>query len=59
MSSMITTTIILATAIVWLIWDLYLYFSNKETISQKIIKWNKISIMICFLFGFLMGHWFG
>lgn len=41
-----------------LIFDLWLFVSNKRTISQLIIQWSEKLLIIPFLWGFLMGHWF-
>jgi hypothetical protein len=58
MDATITTWIMLGTAIVWLVWDVYLYAYDKETISQKMYKASKITMVIPFMFGVLCGHWF-
>jgi len=56
----ITTWFIIATTVIILLFDLYLYLDKtKKTISQRIIEWSKKYPVIPFVFGFLMGHWFG
>ena len=58
MSPTITTWIIIGTATVWLTWDTFLFITERETISQKIYKWSKVTMFVPFAFGMLMGHWF-
>ena len=41
-----------------LIFDLWLYLNNRKTISQIMIKWSEVFIIIPFAWGMLMGHWF-
>ena len=59
-SSLSTTTwIIIVTALVWLVWDIYAFVSKKHvTFSDKITKWSYYSPMVPFILGMLMGHWF-
>ena len=58
MSGDITTVLILLPALLWIIWDVYLYVTNKETISRKINKWGLNILPLTFIAGFLCGHWF-
>lgn len=54
-----TALFIWAVTIVALLFDLFLWLTDRETISQRMILWSKKSLIIPFLWGFLMGHWFG
>jgi hypothetical protein len=58
MSPDTTTWIMIGTATIWLIWDVYLYAKEKETISEKMYKASKVSTIVPFMFGVLCGHWF-
>ena len=58
MSPDTTTWIMLGTAIVWLVWDVYLYIADKQTISEKMYKASKVSTIVPFIMGVLCGHWF-
>lgn len=58
MTPTITTWIIIWTLFIWLIWDIYLYANNKETISRKLRNWNKHIMAVSNILFFLMGHWF-
>jgi hypothetical protein len=53
-----TVGMIALTAIIWLIWDLVLYFKGKRTISEYIGNGSKYVGAIAFIIGFLCGHWF-
>lgn len=53
-----TTWIIIASALIWIGWDIYLYANDKETISDKMTKWGARMMGMVFLIGFIMGHWF-
>lgn len=64
-SVMITTTtwIILVTAVVWIVWDIYLYRKmqndrNVWTISMILTNFSWYNPALPFIAGFLMGHWF-
>lgn len=50
--------LILITAIVWIVVDVFLYVKNLETISSRMRSWGKDIMGIVFLLGFLCGHWF-
>lgn len=56
----ITTSmaVIAVTAIVWLVWDIIAYLTEKKTLSYYIVNWSHYSPMIPFITGVLMGHWF-
>jgi hypothetical protein len=54
----VTGGLVIITALLWLLWDVYVYISKKETISQFIVKSAWYSPLAPFVFGFLMGHWF-
>ena len=58
MSNM-TALFIWAVTIVALLFDLFLWLTDRETISQRMILWSKKSLIVPFIWGFLMGHWFG
>ena len=53
-----TGWIILATIALWLIYDIYLFTNDKETLSAYIRRWSNHMMAIVFIVGFLMGHWF-
>lgn len=53
----ITAWILIVTALVWLFWDLYVWYKGDKTISEYINEWaGKIPVQ--FIFGVLCGHWF-
>jgi hypothetical protein len=39
--------------------DGYLYLSDQMTITQQMISWSDSLMIVPFLWGFLMGHFFG
>ena len=53
-----TGIFIIITAVLWLVYDVYLYATNKETISIRMHAWSKHFTAIAFLMGFIAGHWF-
>ena len=55
-----TKIIILATAVLWIAWDIYVYRKqgNLPTESWTLKKWSYYMPGIAFLFGVLMGHMF-
>jgi hypothetical protein len=53
-----TTILMLLTAAIWLVWDVALYVYDEETISEKMYKASKTTMMVPFVFGVLCGHWF-
>lgn len=54
-----TTWIIIATALVWLVFDIFAFVTKKyETFSDKITRWSYYSPIMPFILGVLMGHWF-
>lgn len=56
---MITSVLIIATGVFWLVWDIYVYATGQKTISEKLYTWSKdITVTIPHSFGFLCGHWF-
>ena len=53
----IAGVLIIATALVWLLVDVYLYLDpKKETISARMLQWSKHMMAIVFLAGFIAGH---
>ena len=53
-----TTWIIIATAFIWLFWDIYLYIKGEITISEQIYYFSNISLIVPFGVGMICGHWF-
>jgi len=53
-----TTWLIIATAFIWLFYDVYLYVYNEITISEQIYDMSNISMIVPFGVGMLCGHWF-
>lgn len=56
----IATWLIIATALVWIIVDVWLYLRKNKlsTISQVITGFSWYSPMVPFIVGLLAGHWF-
>lgn len=59
----ITIWIIVATAVVWIGWDVYVYFVAKNvdaTFSRVIWDWSHhpLGILLVLAMGILMGHFF-
>jgi len=56
----ISGLLILVTAIVWIVWDLYAYIYGGEnaTVSVVITDFSYYSPAAPFIIGGLMGHWF-
>ena len=57
---MITSTawFIIATTLIWIGYDIWLYATDQETISDVIFGWGQNIGGIIFAVGFLCGHWF-
>lgn len=53
-----TGILILATVVIWLVIDLWLYYSDHATISQLVWEWTRVSAAIVLAVGILVGHWF-
>ena len=53
-----TTWIIIATAVIWAAWDVYIWLNGGETISIKMNRWGQHVMAIVFILGFLAGHFF-
>ena len=58
-----TTWIMIVTALLWIIWDIYLYVRKEKhpetkTISVIITEFSYYSPMLPFIAGLLCGHWF-
>lgn len=55
-----TKIIILATGVIWIAWDIFVYRKqgNLPTESWTIKKWSYYMPGIAFLLGILMGHFF-
>lgn len=56
----ITQIIILATVVLWIAWDIYVYRKQGDmpTESWTIWKWSYRIPAIAFMAGILMGHFF-
>ena len=55
----ITSTIIIACAVIIVLWDIVAYFSEENsTVSVVITDWSRIHPTIALFAGILMGHWF-
>lgn len=52
-------TLIVITALIWLLWDMYAYIKDKKTISYYFTKLSFYSPMVPFILGMLISHWFG
>jgi hypothetical protein len=52
-----SVAVIALTAVVWLIWDIYAYLTDRKTLSYYITRWSFYTPMVPFIIGFLMGHW--
>ena len=50
--------LLIVTAIVWIVIDVWLYVVKKETISMRLFLWSRHFGGIIFLAGMLCGHWF-
>lgn len=50
--------IIIATAVIWLSLDVWLFVDKKETLSQRLHVWSRYFGAINFIAGMLCGHWF-
>lgn len=55
----IATWLMLGTALVWIVIDVFLYVNRKKvaTISEVITHFARYSPMLPFILGVLMGHW--
>ena len=58
MKTTITQILILATALIWIIWDVYVYNTagNPATESATLVRWFHEYPGGAFLFGVLVGH---
>jgi hypothetical protein len=54
----VTKILILATCLIWIIWDIYVYSTagNPATESATLIRWFHQYPGFTFLFGVLIGH---
>jgi len=52
-----TMSFILITGFIWLIYELFVLYTGKQTLSAGMYELAKRPI-IPFLIGILMGHWF-
>tara|TARA_R110000744_G_C19102445_1_gene533741 strand:- start:234 stop:428 length:195 start_codon:yes stop_codon:yes gene_type:complete len=50
--------LIIITAIIWLIVEIYVLYYKKQTISSAMYSYAKNMPIIPFIIGLLMGHWF-
>jgi hypothetical protein len=57
-----TGMIIIVTIIIWIAWELYAVFRDKQTLSNAIWRFSNLSPSMRFLtgltIGLLLGHWF-
>ena len=49
---------VIATAIVWLAYEIYVLYYRKETISVGIYKIARAHPIVVLFIGILLGHWF-
>lgn len=54
----ISGILILITAFIWLVIDIWLLVKERETISQRMWLWSRYFGAITFITGMLCGHWF-
>lgn len=59
----ITVSVILATAVTWIVWDCYVYFGLHKveaTFSRILFEWSQTppGFLLVLAFGVLMGHFF-
>lgn len=59
----VTTGFIIATAVLWIGWDVYVWFLRGDidaTFSRIIMAWSqtKLGVLIVVALGVLMGHFF-
>jgi hypothetical protein len=52
------TVLVLGTLGIWLVLDLWLYYSGRKTVSQVFWRWSRVSAAVVFAAGLLVGHWF-
>ena len=59
-SMTLTKWLILITPLIWIAWDVYVYFhdGNPATESAVIVRWSTYAPGIAFLCGILCGHLF-
>lgn len=50
--------LIIATALIWLIVEIYVIYVKKQTISNAMYDYAKNMPIVPFIIGLLMGHWF-
>jgi len=53
-----TGNFIAVTAVIWVVYDVYAYVTDKPTISGVITRFSWYSPSMPFIAGFLCGHWF-
>jgi hypothetical protein len=54
----ITSGLIWATIIIWIIWDVYVALVGAKTESRIIADWSSVSVALPWAIGMLCGHWF-
>lgn len=54
----LTGWFIIATAILWLAFEIYVIAAKKETISSAMYRFAKQNPSFPFIIGYLFGHWF-
>jgi len=63
MMDLVTRILVIGTVVLWLAWDIVLYFKRTEdprvsTISMKLTAFSWYSPALPMVAGILMGHWF-
>lgn len=58
----ITVVLLISTAVIWIVWDIYLYVRMKDgkqvsTLSMILTDFSWYSPALPFFAGVLMGHW--
>ena len=54
----LTGWFIIATALVWFVFEMYVLIAKKQTISNAMYELAKRNPSLPFVIGLLMGHWF-
>jgi hypothetical protein len=47
----------ISTALIWMVWDFYLYINKLPTMSDLITGFSMYSPILPFILGVLIGHW--
>lgn len=54
----VVSAVIIISFLALVVYDVYLYATNKPTLSVVVYKWSWYKPWVPFAFGFLCGHWF-